>query len=126
MHQYLFFIGDFPIRAYGVMLALAIISGASVAYFLLKKDGRGWHDHIVDFSITVAIAGLIGARLWDVFFLRLALLWQSSPRNSFRMARRHGHSRRRRTRYISRLLVSKKNIISISGPLPIFLRQPSF
>ncbi len=50
MHQYLFFIGDFPIRAYGVMLALAIISGASVAYFLLKKDGRGWHEHIVDFS----------------------------------------------------------------------------
>ena len=43
MHQYLFFIGDFPIRAYGVMLALAIISGASVAYFLLKKHGRGWH-----------------------------------------------------------------------------------
>lgn len=68
MHQYLFFIGDFPIRAYGVMLALAIISGASVAYFLLKKEGRGWHEHIVDFSITVAIAGLIGARLWDVFF----------------------------------------------------------
>lgn len=68
MHQYLFFIGDFPIRAYGVMLALAIISGASVAYFLLKKDGRGWHEHIIDFSITVAIAGLIGARLWDVFF----------------------------------------------------------
>ena len=61
MHQYLIFIGDFPIRAYGVMLALAIISGASVAYFLLKKDGRGWHEHIVDFSITVAIAGLIGA-----------------------------------------------------------------
>lgn len=68
MHQYLFFIGDFPIRAYGVMLALAIISGASVAYFLLKKDDRGWHEHIIDFSITVAIAGLIGARLWDVFF----------------------------------------------------------
>ena len=68
MHQYLFFIGDFPIRAYGVMLALAIISGASVAYYLLKKDGRGWHEYIVDFSITVAIAGLIGARLWDVFF----------------------------------------------------------
>ena len=68
MHQYLFFIGDFPIRAYGVMLALAIISGASVAYFLLKTDGRGWHEHIIDFSITVAIAGLIGARLWDVFF----------------------------------------------------------
>ena len=86
MHQYLFFIGDFPIRAYGVMLALAIISGASVAYFLLKKDGRGWHEHIVDFSIKVAIAGLIGARLWDVFFfdwhyygnhlLEIPFVWQ--------------------------------------------------
>lgn len=86
MHQYLFFIGDFPIRAYGVMLALAIISGASVAYFLLKKHGRGWHEHIVDFSITVAIAGLIGARLWDVFFfdwhyygnhlLEISFVWQ--------------------------------------------------
>lgn len=86
MHQYLFFIGDFPIRAYGVMLALAIISGASVAYFLLKKDGRGWHEHIVDFSITVAIAGLIGARLWDVLFfdwhyygnhlLEIPFVWQ--------------------------------------------------
>lgn len=68
------------------MLALAIISGASVAYFLLKKDGRGWHEHIVDFSITVAIAGLIGARLWDVFFfdwhyygnhlLEIPFVWQ--------------------------------------------------
>lgn len=86
MHQYLFFIGDFPIRAYGTMLALAIICGGSVAYFLLKKDGRGWHEHIVDFSITVAIAGLIGARLWDVFFfdwqyygnhlLEIPFVWQ--------------------------------------------------
>ena len=86
MHQYLFFIGDFPIRAYGAMLALAIICGASVAYVLLKKDGRGWHEHIIDFSITVAVAGLIGARLWDVFFfdwhyygnhlLEISFVWQ--------------------------------------------------
>ena len=61
MHQYLFFIGDFPIRAYGAMLALAIICGASVAYVLLKKDGRGWHEHIIDFSITVAVAGLVSS-----------------------------------------------------------------
>ena len=93
MHQYLFFIGDFPIRAYGVMLALAIISGASVAYFLL-------HYSRYSRSYRRPLMGCI--------FLRLALLWQSSPRNPFRMARRHGYSRRRRTRYISRLLVSKK------------------
>ena len=40
MHQYLFFIGDFPIRAYGAMLALAIICGASVAYVLLVGMNR--------------------------------------------------------------------------------------
>ena len=60
--------------------------GASVAYVLLKKDGRGWHEHIIDFSITVAVAGLIGARLWDVFFfdwhyygnhlLEIPFVWQ--------------------------------------------------
>ena len=86
MHQYLFYIGDFPIRAYGLLLATAIICGAIVAYYLLKKDGRGWHTHVVDFASTVAIAGLIGARLWDVFFfdwayykdhlLEIPFVWQ--------------------------------------------------
>ena len=100
MHQYLFFIGDFPIRAYGAMLALAIICGASVAYVLLKKDGRGWHEHIIDFSITVAVAGLIGARLWDVFFFD----WQYYG-NPLCMARWHVHSRRCRSWHHCRLLV---------------------
>ncbi len=86
MHQYLFFIGDFPIRTYGLFLSLGIISAACVAYFLLKKDGRGWHNHIVDFSIYCGIAGIIGARLWDVFFfdwdyygnhlLEIPFVWQ--------------------------------------------------
>ncbi len=68
MYQYLFFIGGFPIRAYGLLLALGIISAAIVGYFIMKKDGRGWEKYMVDFTITVAIAGIIGARLWDVFF----------------------------------------------------------
>lgn len=86
MHQYLFFIGDFPIRAYGILLALGILSAAIVGYFILKRDGRGWHKHMVDFTIHVAIAGIIGGRLWDVFFfdwgyyhnhlLEIPFLWQ--------------------------------------------------
>lgn len=86
MHQYLFFIGDFPIRAYGLLLMTAIVCGAIVAYYIMKKDGRGYEVHIVDFSITVAIAGLIGGRLWDVFFfdwgyyshhlLEIPFVWQ--------------------------------------------------
>jgi phosphatidylglycerol:prolipoprotein diacylglycerol transferase len=40
MHQYWFFIGDFPIRAYGTMVALAFIIGVGVTIFFSKnKDG---------------------------------------------------------------------------------------
>ena len=67
MHQYLFFVGDFPIRAYGLILSLSIILATGVAYFLAKLDGR-WHNHIVDIGIYSGIAGIVGARLWDVFF----------------------------------------------------------
>ena len=67
MHQYLFYIGDFPIRAYGLVLSLSIILASSVAYFLAKKDGR-YHSHIVDMGVYCGLSGLLGARLWDVFF----------------------------------------------------------
>ena len=67
MHQYLFFVGDFPIRAYGLILSLSIILATGVAYFLAKQDGR-WHNNIVVIGIYSGIAGIVGARLWDVFF----------------------------------------------------------
>ena len=67
MHQYLFFIGDFPVRAYGLILSLSIVLATGVAYFLAKQDGR-YHSHIIDMGIYCGIAGLLGARLWDVFF----------------------------------------------------------
>ena len=67
MHQYLFFVGDFPIRAYGLILSLSIILATGVAYFLATPDGR-WNNHLVDIGIYSGIAGIVGARLWDVFF----------------------------------------------------------
>ena len=68
MHQYLFYIGDFPIRSYGLVLSLSIILATGVGYFFAKQDGRGYEKHIVDIGIYGGIAGLLGARLWDVFF----------------------------------------------------------
>ena len=41
MHQYLTFIGDFPIRFYGIFFSLGILSGCITAYFLLKKKVGG-------------------------------------------------------------------------------------
>ena len=67
MHQYLFYIGDFPVRAYGLVLSLSIILATGVGYFLAKQDGR-YHNHVVDLGIYCGLSGLLGARLWDVFF----------------------------------------------------------
>ena len=68
MHQYLFYIGDFPIRSYGIVISLSILLAAGVGYFLAKADGRGYEKYIPDLGIYCGIAGLLGARLWDVFF----------------------------------------------------------
>ena len=68
MHQYLFYIGDFPIRSYGVVISLSILLATGVGYFLAKVDGRGYEKHVPDLGIYCGIAGLLGARLWDVFF----------------------------------------------------------
>ena len=67
MHQYLFFLGDFPIRMYGLIMCASIFLGTGVAYYLAKQDGR-WHQYILDIGIYGGFAGLIGGRLWDVFF----------------------------------------------------------
>lgn len=68
MHQYLFFIGSFPVRAYGLLLSLGVFCAGIVAWVLLKKDGRGWEKHVFDMTIYCGLAGIVGARLWDVFF----------------------------------------------------------
>ena len=68
MHQYLFFVGDFPIRAYGVVLSLSIILATGVGYFFAKVDGRSYEKYLVDIGLIGGFFGLLGARLWDVFF----------------------------------------------------------
>lgn len=67
MHQILFYIGDFPIRAYGMVLASSIILSTGVAYFLAKRQSD-YAKYIVDLGLYCGLAGLLGARLWDVFF----------------------------------------------------------
>lgn len=68
MHQYLFYIGEFPIRSYGVVLSLSIILATGVGYFFAKVDGKGYEKYLVDIGIIGGFFGLLGARLWDVFF----------------------------------------------------------
>ena len=77
MHQYLFYIGDFPIRAYGLVLSISIIVATGIAYFLAKQDGR-YHEHVADIGIYCGLSGLLGARLWSLRSLLRNLFRQRS------------------------------------------------
>ena len=68
MHQILFYVGDFPIRSYGAVLSVSIFLATGVGYFMAKYDGRGYEKFIVDTGLIGGFFGLLGARLWDVFF----------------------------------------------------------
>lgn len=70
---------------YGLCLLAAIALATGVGYFLLRQDGR-FQDYTLDLGIYGGFAGLIGARLWDVFFfdwgyysqhlLEIPFVWQ--------------------------------------------------
>ncbi|NLI93659.1 MAG: prolipoprotein diacylglyceryl transferase [Peptococcaceae bacterium] len=69
MHQYWFFVGNFPIRAYGTMVALAFILGVGVTVYLAKAEKKEKYiEHILDLSPLLLLGGLAGARFWQVFF----------------------------------------------------------
>lgn len=69
MHQYWFYIGNFPIRAYGTIVALAFILGVGVTIFFAKVEKKEEYvNHIMDLAPLLLLGGLIGARFWQVFF----------------------------------------------------------
>lgn len=69
MHQYWFYIGNFPIRAYGTTVALAFILGVGVSIYFAKVEKKEEYiEHILDLSPLLLLGGLAGARFWQVFF----------------------------------------------------------
>lgn len=60
-----FFIGQFEIRYYGIILMLGAVAGAFLASRESKR--RGYEPEIVwDLMIYLLIGGIIGARLWHI------------------------------------------------------------
>jgi phosphatidylglycerol---prolipoprotein diacylglyceryl transferase len=59
-------IGPLPIRFYGIIIVLGILAGGFVAAREARQRGEN-PDRIWDALIWIAIAGIIGARLYHVF-----------------------------------------------------------
>jgi len=67
MYRILFHIGSFPIYSYGVMIALAFVTGI---LFAMREAKRYEEDpeRILDISLYIIIGALIGGRLGYVIF----------------------------------------------------------
>ncbi|MFO8101761.1 MAG: prolipoprotein diacylglyceryl transferase [Dehalococcoidia bacterium] len=65
----LFEIGSLEVRWYGVMVALAVLTGVGVPVLLARKEGIGniTQNNILSVAIWAVPGGIIGARLIHVF-----------------------------------------------------------
>lgn len=66
MAQILFTIGGYQQRSYGLIVVLAILLGAGVAYFLASD--KVYRQHLLDVTLYGVLGAIIGARLWQTFF----------------------------------------------------------
>ncbi len=65
----LFEIGSLEVRWYGIMVALAVLTGVAVPMLLARKEGIGrvTQNNILSMAIWAVPGGIIGARLIHVF-----------------------------------------------------------
>jgi phosphatidylglycerol:prolipoprotein diacylglycerol transferase len=68
MRVILFHIGDYPVRSYGLVVAIAILLAIGVAYFLAR--GTKYREHVMDLGMYTVFGAIIGARFWEVFFFQ--------------------------------------------------------
>lgn len=66
MKVILFMIGDYPVRAYGTIIAIAILLSLGVALYLAR--GSEYRKHLWDVVFYVILGAIVGARLWEVVF----------------------------------------------------------
>jgi phosphatidylglycerol:prolipoprotein diacylglycerol transferase len=62
-----FYLGPFPIRWYGILMATAIVVGLLLTYRQARREGLP-ADDIIGAAQWAILAGLVGARLYEVAF----------------------------------------------------------
>ena len=66
MYPEIFYIGNFPINTYGVLLAVAFLCAILIAVRLARRDGLPG-EKIYDLSLWMLLAGLIGSKILMMF-----------------------------------------------------------
>jgi phosphatidylglycerol---prolipoprotein diacylglyceryl transferase len=68
MRPILFEIFGFPVRAYGVFIAIAFLAGVWLAKRVAARRRPEYVPMVEDFAMTAFVAAILGARLWEVVF----------------------------------------------------------
>src|SRR3989449_10727809 len=63
----IFGFGPFPVRGYGILMATSIVVGLWVAHRQAKREGLP-ADDIISVAQWAILAGIIGARFYEVIF----------------------------------------------------------
>jgi phosphatidylglycerol---prolipoprotein diacylglyceryl transferase len=68
MRPILFTLFGFPIRAYGVFIAIAFLAGIALAKRVAARRRPEYIPLIEDFALAAFISAIVGARIWEVAF----------------------------------------------------------
>lgn len=69
MRVVLFELWGFPVRSYGLIVALAILIGIGVTLYFARQSDKD-REQVINVSLFSIIGGLAGARIWEVFFFQ--------------------------------------------------------
>jgi len=71
VQQILFYIGDFPVRSYGTIVAIAILLAIGLTVYMARTE-RKHEEHVLSLAIIAIFGAILGARLWQVLFFDFA------------------------------------------------------
>ncbi|HEU4965508.1 MAG TPA: prolipoprotein diacylglyceryl transferase [Bacilli bacterium] len=67
MRVILFYIGDYPVRSYGLVVGISILLALGVCTYFAKQE-RKYEEHVTGMALWAIFAAILGARLWQVLF----------------------------------------------------------